>query len=149
MTTNKKNYPVARIKEINGQLVLIDPHAVAVIEAVSKYNCKELFSLNIERIEHFKNRITEKKLTPKEVVIVCINVDDPNGKVITDMLMPGYDWQAIRDQGQIPIARGLAQRDGMQEILEVFDKEAAEKLKQSVEVAVVVIDYGVAEIFTL
>lgn len=153
MATKKKEdeqeYPVARVTEIDGQLVLIDPHAVALFDAVNKHNCKILFDLNAERMEYFKNRITEKKLTPKDVVITCINVDDPNGKVIADILIPGHDWQAIRDQGQTPVARGLAPRDGIQKILEVFDTDAAKKLKETEGVAVVVVDYGVAEIFPL
>ena len=146
---DKQEYPVARIEVIDGQIVLIDPHAAAMIVAINKHNCKSLFDLNAERMEYFKNRITEKELTPKDVVITCINVDDHNGKVIADILMPGYDWQAIRDQGQTPVARGLAKRDGIQEILEVFDKEAAKKLKETEGVAVVVVDQGVAEIFPL
>jgi hypothetical protein len=146
---NEQEYPVARIEEIDGKLVLIDPHAAAIIDMVNKYNCKNLFDLNAERIEYFKNRINEKGLTPQDVVITCINVNDPNGKVIAGILMPDYDWQAILDQEQTPVARGLAQRDGIQGILEVFDIEAAKKLKETEGVAVVVIDYGVAEIFPL
>lgn len=152
MAKKKKDdgYPTATVEEVNGQLVLNDPQAVAMFKAVEKHNCKATFDMNADRVQHFKNRITEKELTPKDVVITVINVDDPNGGPIADVLMPNYNWQEIRDQGQIPFARGLAQREGIQSILEEFDKDAAKKLKElpEGEVAVVVVDHGVAEIFT-
>jgi len=62
--------------------------------------------------------------------------------------MPGFNWQEIRDRGEVPFARGLALRDGIQAIIETFDSEAATKLLKMNEVAVVVVDHGVAEIFS-
>ena len=38
-------------------------------------------------------------------------------------------------------------RDGIQGALGTFDKEAAKKLKGMTDVAVVVVDHGVAEVF--
>ena len=38
-------------------------------------------------------------------------------------------------------------REGIQEAIGVFDKEAAEKLRGMTDVAVVVVDRGVAEVF--
>ncbi|HEA84359.1 MAG TPA: hypothetical protein ENI04_00005 [Candidatus Wildermuthbacteria bacterium] len=62
--------------------------------------------------------------------------------------MPGHNWQEIRDQDEVPFARGLAMREGIQEALGTFDDEAAAKLQDMIDVAVVVVDYGVAEVFT-
>lgn len=62
-----------------------------------------------------------------------------------DALMPGTDWQAIRDQGQVPFARGLAGREG-QGMLDFLDAEAAGKRHMN-DLAVVVVDYEVADVF--
>jgi len=42
-----------------------------------------------------------------EVVVICIEVDS-RWRDIVDQLMPGYDWQSIRDAGEKPVARGSA-----------------------------------------
>jgi len=141
--------PRATVREIDGQLVLDDPDAVEVIRAVGKHNCRGTYEMNEERVEHFCNRIKEKGLSPADIVIVLINVDDPHGRYLADALMPGHDWQSIRDQGQIPYARGLAKREGIQEIVETFDQDAAEKLAAlgDDKVGVVVVDHQVAEVF--
>lgn len=139
--------PTSVIQEVNGQTVLVDPTAFAMIKAVNKHNCKNTFDMNADRIEHFKNRIVEKGLTADKIVIVVINVDDANGGPIADMLMPGFNWQEFRDRGEIPFARGLATRPGMQDVLESFDKDASEKLKTMDGVAVIVVDHNVAEVF--
>ena len=143
----RDDYPRAVVREVNGQLVLDDPDAVAVIRAVGKHNCKNTLELNIDRVEHFKRRLTERGMTAEQAVIVLLNVDDVHGGPIADMLMPGHNWQEIRDGGEIPFARGLAMRDGIQEALGVFDVEAAKKLQEMTVVAVVVVDHDVAEIF--
>lgn len=149
MNEKDDNYPVATIKEVDGHLVLDDPHALAMIHTIEKANCRAIYELNTDRIFHFKKRIEEQLLSPKEVVIMVINVDDYNGGLVADILMPNYNWQETRDKGETPVARGLASRDGMQELLKSFDKEASEKLVKFQGVAVVVIDCGVAEIFPI
>src|SRR3990167_7598907 len=118
------------VREVDGQLVLDDPVAVAVISAVEKHNCRNTLELNADRVEHFKRRLTERGMTPDQAVIVLLNVDDVHGGPLADVLLPqGHNWQEIRDKGEIPFARGLATRDGIQEVLNVFDKDAAAKLK--------------------
>lgn len=142
-----EDYPMAVVREVNGQLVLDDPDARAVIAGIGKAQCKDTFDLNKDRVEHFKQRFVERGFTADSVVIAILNVDDPNGELIADILMPGTDWQAIRDQGMTPFARGLAARKFIQEALELFDALAAEKLKAVHSLAVVVVDHNVAEIF--
>ncbi len=139
--------PRAVIREIEGQLVLDDPDAVAMIRAVEKHNCRGTLELNADRITHFKQRLTERGLTASDAVIVLVNVDDVHGGPLADALMPGMNWQEIRDRGEIPFARGLAGREGIQEALAVFDQEAAAKLQEMTDVAVVLVDRGVAEVF--
>lgn len=78
---------------------------------------------------------------------MILNVDDVHGGPLADALMPGHNWQEIRDCGEVPFARGLAMRDGIQNAISAFDEEAATKLKDMTDVAVVVVDRGVAEVF--
>lgn len=139
--------PRAVVREFDGQLILDDPDAVAVFHAVSKHNCRTTLEMQAERVAHFKNRATVLGKSPDDVVIVLVNVDDVHGGQLADLLIPGCDWQAIRDQGEVPFARGLAARSGMQEILATFDQDAASKLLAMSELAVVVVDHDVAEVF--
>lgn len=147
MATSNSDEPMAVFREIDGQLVLDDPIAVAVAKTVEKHNCRNTLEMNADRVAHFKRRVTERGLTAADVVIVLLHVDDVHGGPIADHLMPGYNWQEIRDRGEIPIARGLADRKGIQKVIEFFDKEAAAKLQEMTDVAVVVVDRGVAEVF--
>lgn len=137
----------AVVCEVNGQLVLDDPEAVAMIKAIGKHDCRSTLELNADRVEHFKRRLTERGMSPDQAVIVLLNVEDLHGGPLADVLMPGFNWQEIRDRGEVPFARGLAMRDGIQEALCAFDRDAATKLQSMNDVAVVVVDHGVAEVF--
>lgn len=134
----------AVVREIDGKLVLDDPDALGVIRAVEKHNCRLLFDANRERIDHFIERA--RVLGQADVVIVILNVDDVHGGPIAELLMPGHDWQAYRDRGEIPIARGLAGRGGIEDAIRFFDEEAADKLRDMDALSVVVVDRGVAEV---
>ncbi|MBI4434959.1 hypothetical protein HY635_04085 [Candidatus Uhrbacteria bacterium] len=147
MSRRRKGYPRAVVREVDGQLVLDDPDAVAVLRAVGKHNCRNTLELNADRVAHFKRRLTERGMTASEAVIVLLNVDDQNGGQIAEVLMPGHNWQEYRDRGEVPFARGLAMREGIEGALDFFDKEAAIKLREMTEAAVVVVDHGVAEVF--
>ena len=140
--------PRATVRKVDGHLVLDDPEALAVIKAVEKHNCRNTLELNADRIAHFKQRLVDRNMSADEAVIVVINVDDIHGGPLADALMPGHNWQEIRDRGEIPFARGLVVRDGIRECLEHFDFEAATKLhKMTGTAVVVVVDHGVAEVF--
>jgi hypothetical protein len=138
----------ATVREIDGQLVLDDPDAVAVVNAIERHNCRRLFEINAERVRHFRQRAKDRGLTADDVVVALLAVDDPHGGQLAEVLMPGFDWQSIRDRGEVPIARGLAGRAGIQSALEMFDPQAAAKLREATEVAVVAVDCGVAEVTT-
>jgi hypothetical protein len=142
--------------EVNedGQVVLIDPTAAGVIAAVENHNegiarsnCTLTYEANLERVEHFKKRLVALEKSSDEYVVVIISVDDENGGLVADALMPGMNWQPIRDSGQVPIARGLAGRDFITECLNRFDPVAAERLKNKEGVCTVVVDHGVAGIY--
>jgi hypothetical protein len=140
----------ARVFEIDGKLVLDDPEALAMIRGVAKHNCRLTFEGQNERVIYFKRRMRMLDHNPNNVIIVLLNVDDPNGGKLAEILMPGHksSWQAFRDAGQVPFARGLATRAGVQELVMVLDKETGEKLAAMVDkVAVIVMDHGVVEAF--
>jgi len=146
--------PEAQVRVIDGQLVLIDPTAEGVIAAVNshnrkiaKENCRITYQGQIDRVQHFVSRIQQLNQSPDDVVIVLINVDDINGKHLADILMPGTDWQSIRNLGQVPYARGLARRDGIQEVLEYIDPEAGYTLKSMQGIPVVIVDHSIAEVY--
>ena len=136
----------ATVREINGQLVLDDPDALGVATAVALHNCTAVFDANADRVKHFAKRIEEKGLTPADVLIVILNVDT-NGATLAEGLMPGHNWQEYRDRGEIPFARGLAGRDGVQDYLDMVHPESGVELAKIKGVAAVVVDYGVAAVF--
>lgn len=134
--------------DVTAKVVEVDPHAAAIAAAVGKHNCRATLHMNKERIAHFLSRIRDLQLSPCDVVIVVINVDDSYSN-LAHILMPDHDWQAYRDRGEVPFARGLVMRDGIQKLLDETDKEAAAKLADHALNAVVVFDHGVAEVFPL
>lgn len=149
------NEPTATVREVDGQLVIDDPMALAMVRSIEKHNCRALFDLNRERVVHFVGRMQALKHNSKSYVIMLLNVDDPHGGPIADILMGPQPetWKAYRDKGEIPCARGLAMRDGIEELLTRFDRAAFEKLSAYDGgdldwPAVVVVDRGVAEIFS-
>lgn len=61
-----------------------------------------------ERLQHHAFRAQSiRNRKNDDVVVVCIKVDSP-WRPIVDALMPGYDWQKIRDQRLEPVALGTA-----------------------------------------
>ena len=110
----KKPGPV--LHKIDVELELDDPDAFAVILAVGKHNCRSTFVLNTDRVEHFKHRMVDRGMTATDAVIVLLNVDDVHGGPLADILMPGFNWQEIRDRGEVPFARGIVMREGIQEV---------------------------------
>ncbi len=136
-------------RDANGQVFLEDPEGRTFVRAVGKANCEKTFEAQTDRVAHFTQRMRERGDSPEHVMIVLINVDDTAlSRSLADTLMPGHDWQVIRDTGATPFARGLATREGIQIALDSFEQEAGEKLAgMPGEIAVVVFDHGTAEVF--
>lgn len=144
------DYPraVVHVHMVDGKLVSNDHDAVAMVRVAGKYNCGNTFRLNADRVAYFKQRLAERGMTADQAVIVLVNVDDVHGGPLAGALMPGHNWQEIRDLGIAPFARGLVAREGIQMLLGAFDQEAAGQLRtMKDDVAVVVVDHGVAEVF--
>jgi hypothetical protein len=127
--------------------VLHDPVALAIVHAVERENCRQmLMGAFRERVDHFRSRIYERGQSPSEVVIVMLNVNDPRGAQLAGVLMPDHDWDAYRARGEVPYARGLAERSGIQGLLDDVDAEQAERLR-SAHVAIFMIDRGIVAAF--
>ena len=139
----------AVVRVIDGNLLLDDPVALGVLTAVDKRGCFETAQRDFGRIEHFRQRILELGIAPIYVVIVIANADDPHGGPLVEKIMPGVSFDEIRAQRQTPYARGMVERALIQEFLELIDHQAAAKLKALNGIAVVVVDYGVADVFTI
>lgn len=139
----------AVLREVNGQLVLDDPVAVAVIRAVARANCVTSLRDHHERIEHFQRRVSELGLSPQEVIIVVINVDDRLGGPLADALMPNTNRAAFRARGEIPYALGLAERAGIEATFGLLDPEIVTRLTAIPGLAIVVVDYGVVAVFDM
>ncbi len=137
----------ATIREVNGRLVLDDPDALAMVRALEKHNCRGTLSVNADRVAAFDARAKERGFSYRDAVIVVLMVDDPNAAMMADVLMPGHDWDAIRATGDVPVARGIADRGFVESALCLFDNEALEKLRSRNSMSVVVVNGGVAEIF--
>lgn len=114
----------------------------------AKGACLTTLRESAERVTHFVGRIATLGKTTAEVVVVLLRVDDPHGGPLSEALMPGYDWAPVRAMGMVPYARGLAGREGIQETVDLIDAEVGARLREMVDVPVVVVmDRGVCEVF--
>lgn len=103
-----------------------------------------LFATNRDRLSHFAQRIVDLDQSPADWMIVLIHVDDPSGlgRCMADVLMPGADWDAYRNRGEHPLARGLAGRKGIMLMLSEMAPKAALALSLIEGVAVLAVDSG-------
>lgn len=143
-----KDYKIPLVKQVGDKLVLDDPYALGVIRTIAKNNCQNTLTQHYDRALHFRERRRELGHNPEDVVTVIVNVDDANGELLAEVLMPGANWQEVRDRGETPFARGLAERAGIIKALGIFDSEAKVKLEQLDGDAIVVVDFGVAEVYS-
>lgn len=119
-----------------------------IFNEIDTRNCKHTLDIQRDRVKHFKNRIKELDHSPQNVVIVLANVDTPDGEYIAEMTMPNHNWQQYRDNGEIPFARGLCDRSGIELFLHNFGYYDEEKiLKECQGTGIVVIDHGTAKVF--
>jgi hypothetical protein len=153
----RDDLPQATVRFVDGKPVLDDPMAEAVVRVVearnkeiARKNCFELFKLNAERVRYFEQRAHTLGRLPEDVMIVVIQVDDTFGGPIAEALMPGMNWQPIRDEGKMPVARGLAERKGIQRILDgvSFAAEEARRLRTLEGYAVLVVGYETLSVFS-
>lgn len=131
--------------ELDGQLIPDpehdeDPKHIADIKAAMDF-----FGANADRVKHFKNRLKELGKSGLDTVITVIDVDDTYGGMLADALMPNHDWQQYRDAGEIPVARGLANKDGIVGFLEAAHYYAASnELREANDIRVLVLHSAIA-----
>jgi len=84
---------------------IIPPNAQ--LSEAAKYR-DELYKNSYSRLQHLTWRaVNVHGKSNTEIVAVCIQVDS-KWRALVDHLMPGQDWQAVRDSGIDPIAHGTA-----------------------------------------
>ncbi len=76
-----------------------------------------LYLANLPALRKLYIRATDRGLSGREFMLVCIDADDPTWTDMVDSLMPGEDWQHYRDRGEKPVARGSVDRAGMADYL--------------------------------
>jgi len=127
---------------------LHDSAAFGVVRAVERANIRQaLRTEQLDRVAHFADRIKELGRTPRDTMLVVLNVDDFHGGALADLLMPDHDWQPLRDAGQVPYARGLTTRKPIQRFLDSIAPEAGSELRKVRGVALLAMDRGVVVVF--
>lgn len=118
-------------------------------KAVGKYNCRDTAKAHFPLIQKYVGKMQQQGLKAKSAGILIANVNYPVGKKLADMFMPGYDWQKIRNRGEVPYACSVVLREGFTENLSMFDVEAGEKLRTMEDIPVIVFDHDTVEVFPL
>ena len=105
-----------------------------------------LFQDNRVRFEQLAYRAHAKGLRLDEFVVILIDVDDSYWNPVVEEFMPGQNWQAFRDRGEKPMARGTVLADFSDFICTVCP-DVADALRSELpegEVRVIIMSYGVS-----
>lgn len=95
------------------------------------------YGLNQERLEQLAVRAGEKtRETGVRQGVICIDVDDRAWTPLVDILMPGYDWGAVRARGEKPVARGVVPEDLLKKTIETAYPAAGELAKYKTNICV-------------
>ncbi len=65
--------------------------------------------------------IVADRLTPKQFVLICAEVDS-KWRVVVDLFLPGINWDPERGPGKMPIARIIARLGQMNWFLGVMNE---------------------------
>jgi len=78
-----------------------------------------LYNMNEDRLRELvvRSKVKEKE-DGREYTVVCILVDDKAWTWFVDLLMPNHDWQAYRNRGEIPVARGVVPKKLVEEVID-------------------------------
>jgi hypothetical protein len=134
----------------DGTLVLDDPVALAVMRVLDRRNCRQRLVDHAEAIIRFRQRIEDRGMSAATAIIVLVCADSNLGPELADVLgMPeGWD-QPFREKGELPFARGIAHRAGMQDILDQIDPDAGNQLRNAPGLCVLVVDFNTFEVFEI
>ncbi len=134
---------------MNKPIAIVGPEVAAIIDVIAKSNCRHTLDIQVDHVRRFARRARELA-GPRDLAIVLINVDEAAGlgAHLADVLMPGLNWQCYRDRGEIPFARGLVARPGMQEMLDEIHPDVAKRMRKIEGYPVLVVDHGTVDVFT-
>lgn len=78
----------------------------------------EAFRASYERLRQIAGRAVRKGFTYKTALLTCIMVDS-HWRSLVEALMPGQEkvWQAHRDVGSLPFARGYSPRELLEKVI--------------------------------
>ena len=68
---------------------------------------QKLYMLNYRGLHKLSKRAYEKKFLPITHLLIVIDADDKTWDWLTEALMPSENWDAWRQKGMKPIARGI------------------------------------------
>lgn len=71
-----------------------------------------------------------------QLLVVCIDVDDPTWAFLVDQLMPGHDWNVYRSRGETPVARGIVPAEPMVKLVAEAYPAAGEVPRDRVSILV-------------
>lgn len=108
-----------------------------------------ILDMNLHHVLYFKMLMEEQELSPDKVVIVVADYDDKYGRRFAKMILPGFNWQAFKDQGGEPLALGLACRKKASKEIKRINPQLLFDLAGVKETPVVVIAEKAADIFSL
>jgi len=107
----------------------------------------QFYTINKGRLIQLAARAREKnEIGDGPWAVVCVDVDDKTWAPLVDMLMPGHDWDAIRAQGEHPIARGVVPLKLLKDVVENFYPAAKDEFVSD-EINTVVFAAGGASVF--
>jgi len=127
----------------------VDGDLVFMLAAIASANLLGAARLHSERIRHFQNRMAVLGRSAADTIITVLNGDDPIGAKIASLLMPpGWDTE-FRACGQIPYARGLAERVGLEALMNQAAPTVAALMAEITGVIVLVADHGTITAFDI
>lgn len=91
---------------------------------------KMLHDVNRTRLEQLAARALSRGYRLADILIVCIDVDDPVWRPLVDEIMPGHDWERVRRTEGSSIARGSVMRKGVAEYVALVVPDIAHALRQ-------------------
>jgi hypothetical protein len=132
--------------EVDGYVVSDEVAA----RALGKHGCDITFELKTKQVQYLVAQIEiarkdEKPINLKKRVIAILKINDVNGGPLAKKLLSETAFQEISN----PFACIWADRDSLQEALEIIDQPAARKLQEMSHShpAVVVVSDGAAEVY--
>lgn len=93
-------------------------HGDVVVDAIDMTNQRSAFYMaNYDAILRLASRAQETGRTHETHVIVAIDANDSTWIELRDVLMPGHNWDAYRERGERPVARGIVPKNVFSEWL--------------------------------